>query len=133
MVQEISKTAIQILVPLVATAVGSMLVALLGSVANYFRQQAKSASARKYVDLLDGIAREVVVGLNQTVVDKLKEASADGKLTPEEINSVSAQALETVKVILGVRGIAALQSIFNDIDSLIASKLEYAVVQAKRY
>lgn len=131
MENELLTTVIQVLVPVLLTALGTVIVALSNNVAQYLKQKANSNLLNRYIDTLNDIVYDVVMSLNQTTVEQLKAAALDGKLTKDEIDMISSQALDSVKAVLGVRGIEILKIAFEDIDLLIANKIERAVVEAK--
>lgn len=131
MENELLTTVIQVLVPVLLTALGTVIVALSNNVSQYLKQKANSNLLNRYIDTLNDVVYDVVMSLNQTTVAELKAAAIDGKLTTDEINIISSKALESVKAIIGVRGIEILKIAFEDIDALIANKIERAVVEAK--
>ena len=131
MTNEVLTTVIQILVPILATALGTVLIALANNVSTYFKQRTNSGILQRYISLLNSVVCDVVLSLNQTTVADIKAASADGKLTKEEIDSISVQAIESVKNIIGARGVEVLQLVYEDLDALIANKIERAVGEAK--
>lgn len=128
---ELMTAVLQILIPALITALGIVITALANNIAGYLKQKANSNLLNRYIDVLTDIVVDVVQSLNQTTVEDLKSAAADGKLTDEEINMISAKALDTVKTILGARGLEVLKIAFEDVDSLIASKIERAVREVK--
>lgn len=124
-------TFVEVLVPIIATAVGTVLIALARNISIYLSKKTQSDLIDKYIKLLESTVIDVVQGLNQTTVSKLKEASSDGKLTPEEIESINEDAAMTIKNILGVEGMEILNTAFSDFDKLVASKIERAVLETK--
>lgn len=128
MSDDVLTTVIQILVPILATALGTVLIALANTIATYFKQRTSSNVLNHYIDLLESVVVDVVMGLNQTTVQQIKDAAADGKLTKEEVDTISAQALESVKQILGVKALEILKITFEDVDALITNKIEHAVL-----
>lgn len=118
---------LEILIPIIATALGTVLINLANKYADMIKQKTKSEKIDRYVRLLNETVKDVVVSLNQTTVDKLKEAATDGKLTPEEIEMVKADAITTVTDILGITGVEVLALAFEDLNALIATKIEKAV------
>jgi len=69
--------------------------------------------------------------LQQTVVDEIKAASADGKISAAERQRIKAAAVANVKSHLGRKGVAELARILGladgALDSLIGAKVEAAV------
>lgn len=82
--------------------------------------------------VLDRVALEVVKELNQTVVEGLKKAKADGKLTHDEAVQIKSQAVALILDRLEINLIKALQRSFGSVISLIITKIEAAVFNCKK-
>ena len=82
--------------------------------------------------VLDQVAIEVVKELNQTVVEGLKKAKADGKLTHDEAEQIKSQAVHLIMERLGIDLMKELQRSFGPVVSLIGAKIEAAVFDCKR-
>lgn len=135
---ELFGTVMQILIPVLATAIGAVITAVAARVAAKLKEESEKIKEEKaaarvvhYINILEQTVVDVVKGLNQSTVSKLKEAAADGKLTPEEIEKVSADAKATIIAILGPTGIEILHMAFADINSLVALKIERVVGEVK--
>jgi hypothetical protein len=72
-----------------------------------------------------------VKDLQQTVVDEIKAANADGKITDAEKLKIKNTALANVKSYLGTKGIRVLSGVFGlsggALDGFLSSKIESAV------
>lgn len=89
----------------------------------------KNATVKHAVSTAEDCATTVAYKMSQTVVDDLKAASADGKLTAEEAAQVKANALAEVKTILSEDVINTVHTEFGDADAWLTSKIEAAVKQ----
>jgi hypothetical protein len=80
---------------------------------------------------LDDAVLSVVKDLQQTTVDAIKEANADGKITAEEREQIGAAALASLKAYLGAPGLALLMRVLGlsggELDAVLKTKLEAAV------
>ena len=77
-------------------------------------------------------AAKLTVGeLQQTLVGELKAANADGKLTPEEIESLKDKLIEKTLEKLSAPAFTLLQSAAVDIQALIAGAGESWIDQMK--
>ena len=85
MINTIFETAIQILAVLLTTMIGVLGAWLTAKIAK--RNELANISAA--TNELIGAAQLTVLELQQTVVDGWKAASADGKLSPDEIKDLS--------------------------------------------
>lgn len=115
----------------VCTALAGFLIKWLNAKAEQVKLATKREELHKYIDLLDQTISEIVVSLNGTTVKQLKEAAADGKLTIEEIQGIQKGALDSVYAVLGEEALNMLSMVYDDLDKLIAFKIEKAVADAK--
>lgn len=85
---------------------------------------------------LDDAVFTAVKAIQQSVVEEIKLASADGKITDEEKRRIKDKALATVKSHLGTKGLAELAKILGldgvALDGLLSSKVEAAVHDLRR-
>lgn len=124
--------AFVILFTALATAVAGVITALSTKLISWLTARTKSNEFDRYLRLLNETVVDVVMGLNQTIVDRLKAAAQDGKLTKEEIEDISGTAKNTILEILGENAVLVLSEVFDDLESLIASKIERVVMEVKR-
>ncbi|WP_132014916.1 hypothetical protein [Hydrogenispora ethanolica] len=82
--------------------------------------------------VLDEVVISVVKELNQTVVDDLKKARADGKLTREEAEQIKKQAVELVMSRLGAGLPRILQKTFGPLFDLVSTKIEATLYDLKK-
>lgn len=68
---------------------------------------------------------------DQVFVAEMKEASVDGKITPEERVQIKTKVINTVKSHFGMKGLAELSKIFglsgSEVDKFLSTKVEAAV------
>lgn len=97
----------------------------------------RMAKTEKFKSLSEVLAQlsttveDTVHELQQTVVDGLKEAASDGKLTPEEVSSLNAKLLEMVKAKMAQPAIDLLTAAQIDINTLIMGMAESAIKKMK--
>lgn len=70
------------------------------------------------------IVKQTVRELNQTIVNKLKEESPDGKLTQEQISALNEELLALVKLKTDEATIAMITAAGADLDALITGQCE---------
>lgn len=83
--------------------------------------------------MLNDTVGNVVSGLNQELVNDMKLANTDGKLTKEEIEDIKEKAIKRVFNILGENGTLILKSAYGDLSQLVDSKIEKVVQDAKKW
>jgi hypothetical protein len=85
--------------------------------------------------LLDNIVLAAAREVQQVLVDKLKAASPDGGLTPEQGTQAKQAALDSAKSQLGAPGLADVATTFrldrSAVDRLLGTRIEAAVHRIK--
>ena len=124
----IIETIVSVLANLAITLIGvlgSWLVAQIGKT-----QQLKTINAA--VGELTNAAETTVLELQQTVVDGLKAASADGKLSKDEIAELGTLLLEGALRKMSDSGIAVLKAANVDINAIVTGAGEALIARMKR-
>ena len=103
---------------------GAWLVAQIGKA-----QELKTINAA--VGELTNAAEQTVLELQQTTVDGLKEASADGKLTKEEIAMLGKKLLEGALAKMSDSGIGVLKAANVDINAIVTGAGEALIAKIK--
>jgi hypothetical protein len=78
------------------------------------------------------VADQVVAGLQANVVDGLKAAATDGKLSPEEIKEVSQQAFDGFVSDLSQKSLEVLADKADDIEAYIKNLIESRLAASKK-
>jgi hypothetical protein len=104
---------------------GAWLVAQIGRT-----QQLKTINAA--VGELTSAAETTVLELQQTVVDGLKEASADGKLTQDEITNLGKLLLDGALAKMSDSGINVLKAANVDINAIVTGAGEALIAKIKQ-
>ena len=104
---------------------GAWLVAQIGRT-----QQLKTINAA--VGELTNAAETTVLELQQTVVDGLKEASADGKLTQGEITNLGKLLLDGALAKMSDSGINVLKAANVDINAIVTGAGEALIAKIKQ-
>ena len=81
---------------------------------------------------LTNAAEQTVWELQQTVVDGLKEAAADGKLTQAEITDLGKKLLEGTLAKMSDSGINVLKAANVDINAIVTGAGEALIARIKR-
>ena len=123
----IIETIVSVLANLAITLIGvagAWLVTQIGK-----SQQLKTINAA--VGELTPAAEQTVYELQQTVVDDLKAASADGKLTQEEITVLGKKLLEGALAKMSDSGIGVLKAANVDINAIVTGAGEALIARIK--
>ena len=124
----IIETIVSVLANLAVTLIGvfgAWLVAQIGKT-----QQLKTINAA--VGELTNAAETTVLELQQTVVDGLKAASADGKLSKDEVAELGTLLLEGALRKMSDSGIAVLKAANVDINAIVTGAGEALIARMKR-
>src|SRR5688500_8550258 len=90
---------------LLSPAALAALTWLAASVNALIRARVQNASLRAVRRRLDDAVFAAVRELHQVVVEGMKSASSDGRLTPDQKLQIKARAIATIKSPLGPRGL----------------------------
>ena len=121
------ETIVSVLANLAITRIGvagAWLVTQIGK-----SQQLKTINAA--VGELTTAAEQTVYELQQTVVDDLKAASADGKLTQDEITVLGKKLLEGTLQKMSDSGIGVLKAANVDINAIVTGAGEALIARIK--
>jgi hypothetical protein len=121
-------------------ALSPLLLAVLtwaaARLAQYIQAKVKSENLRGVLVRLDDAVLAAVSEVQQVTVDAIKEASPDGKLTPEHQAKVKQAAIDSIKSHLGTKGVAELVQVLGlqagSIDKLLSTRVEAAVYNLKQ-
>ena len=117
----------------VATTLGAVLTGALLLLSRWVASKTSVSLLQDAATRLGLACRTAVAEVQQTYVDALKEASADGKLTAEERKAAKDKALVTAKALLGVKGLRLLAKAFGlvngGLESMLASSIEATVAE----
>jgi hypothetical protein len=122
-------------IEILAPAVGGLLLALvswaLAEAARYVRAKTENEAVNDAIARICHMTETVVAEVNQTVVDDLKLAAADGRLNLDQARLIASQALAMVldRMAPGVLEIAARGVV--DLKEFISSRIERAVREQK--
>ena len=120
-----------ILTVLIQAGICVAIVGLVGYILKILKSKGIDLINSDLVDV-EGIVTKVVKYLNQTVVDKMKDASEDGKLTDEQISEIQSKALDIIYKLLDSSTIDSLISKYGEnYTEYIKILIENSVVDAK--
>ena len=125
MTNVIIETVVQVLASLAVTLIGVFGSWLLAKLA----KRAELAGIQSATDELISAAQITVMELQQTVVEGLKSASADGKLTEDEINGLGVMLLNGAKEKMSEPSMNLLIAAGADIDKIIKGAGEALIAE----
>ena len=123
----IIETIVSVLANLAVTLIGvagAWLVTQIGKTQHLY-------TIKTAVGELTKAAEQTVWELQQTVVDGMKEASADGKLTQEEITVLGKKLLEGALAKMSDSGIGVLKAANVDINAIVTGAGEALIARIK--
>ena len=121
------------IINLIAQVISTLIITLLGVLGTWLTmklgQRVELSSINKAKDELIAAAQQTVMELQQTLVDELKEKSADGKLTEEEITELGFLLVDKTKEKMSLSAIGVLEAASVDITALIRGAGEALINQ----
>lgn len=116
----------------IAAALLLMLVGVLGTYLTALAgRRAETANLREALDGLTAAARTTVLELQQTTVEPLKAAAADGKLTEAEITALRALLLQKTREKLLPSTLELINAAGADVEALITGAAESLIAGMK--
>lgn len=124
---------------LFSTILMGLLILLMAYVKRFLQQKIALIEDEKIQKLsmnalqrADDIAEKVVKTMQQTTVQKLKEASADGKLTKEEIEQIQKDTAKNMNSLMTEDLYDALEMTVSDVNLYMGSLIESKVLDLKK-
>lgn len=123
----IIETIVSVAANLAVTFIGVLGAWLLAQIGR--NEKLKTISTA--VEELTNAAEQTVLELQQTTVDALKAASADGKLTQDEITDLGQKLLSGALAKMSDSGIEVLKAANVDINAIVTGAGEALIAQMK--
>lgn len=121
------------IINVVAQVIATILITLIGVFGAWLTarigKRVELTNINKAKDELVEAAQQTVMELQQTVVEGLKAASSDGKLSEEEITELSLMLLNKTKQKMSLPAIKLLESAAVDVNALIRGAGEALIAQ----
>ena len=124
----IIETAVSVLANLAVTLIGVFGAWLLMQIS----KSQKLSTINTAVDELTNAAEQTVLELQQTVVDDLKAASADGKLTKDEIEVLGKKLIDGALATMSGSAMDVLKAANVDVNAIITGAGEALIARIKR-
>lgn len=109
----------------------AIIIPLAKAAFDWLKGKTKNEAIQSALSEAEKIADQTVLGLKQTLVDGLKAAHADGKLTAEEITTVSGKALSLFVDSVSVKTIETLDANIEDVEGYIKNLIESRIAKLK--
>ena len=124
----IIETAVSVLANLAVTLIGVFGAWLLMQIS----KSQKLSTINTAVGELTNAAEQTVLELQQTVVDDLKAASADGKLTKEEVEVLGKKLIDGTIAKMSGSAMDVLKAANVDVNAIITGAGEALIARIKR-
>ena len=126
----------QVIIETVVSVLANLAITLIGVAGAWLVTQIGKTQHLQTINTAVGelttAAEQTVLELQQTVVDGLKEASADGKLTQEEIAKLGRLLLDGTLAKMSDSGIGVLKAANVDINALVTGAGEAMIARIKQ-
>lgn len=121
------------IITVIAQVVSTLLITLIGVLGAWLTskigKRVELTNINKAKDELIVAAQQTVLELQQTVVEGMKAAAADGKLTDDEITGLSVTLLAKTKEKMSLPAIQLLESASVDVNALIRGAGEALIAE----
>ena len=121
------------IITIVAQVIATLLITLIGVFGAWLTakigKRVELTSINKAKDELIEAAQQTVMELQQTVVEGMKAAAQDGKLTEDEITELSIMLLNKTKQKMSLPAIQLLEAAAVDVNALIRGAGESLIAE----
>jgi hypothetical protein len=120
------------LVEALITVVTAIVIFLLTRLTSAIQSKVKGEQASTFIERASSQARDVVLELEQTLVPSMRKAASDGKLDQSDVDVLRDEALRTLKLHLGPKGLAEGMQVLGfkgveDLERVLRAKIEAEV------
>lgn len=123
---------IQVVTEVMFTTLMAVIAVLFAYLSKLFAKSKRLEHIALAMNELEGVVTNIVGDLQQTVVDGLKEASADGKLSKDDIEWLGKQLIEKASAQISAPAAETLVAAGVDIEGMIHSIAEAWIAEIKR-
>ena len=124
-----------VIIETIVSVLANLAITLIGVFGAWLLMQIgktqKLSTINAAVDELTKAAEQTVMELQQTVVDDMKAASADGKLTQNEINALGRKLLKGTMKKMSDSSIGVLKAANVDINAIVTGAGEALIAKMK--
>lgn len=121
------------IINIIAQVIGTLLITLIGVFGAWLTakigKRVELTNINKAKDELIEAAQQTVLELQQTVVEGMKAAAADGKLSEDEITELSMMLLTKTKQKMSLPAIQLLEAAAVDVNALIRGAGEALIAE----
>ena len=117
-----------VIIETIVSVLANLAITLIGVAGAWLVTQIGKSQHLKTINAAVG---ELTTAAEQTVVDDLKAASADGKLTQEEITKLGKKLLEGTLAKMSDSGIGVLKAANVDINAIVTGAGEALIARIK--
>ena len=121
------------IITIVAQVIATLLITLIGVLGTWLTakvlKRVELTNINKAKDELIEAAQQTVMELQQTVVEGMKAAAQDGKLSEEEITELSIMLLNKTKQKMSLPAIRLLEAAAVDVNALIRGAGEALIAE----
>jgi hypothetical protein len=121
----------QIIIAAAGLLFSAVIIPLVKAAFTWLKGKTENEAMQAAIAEAQTVADTVVAGLQQTVVDGLKNKSADGKLTADDALEVKDMAVERFLSDLSAKSLALLEDNASDIIAYAGNLLEARLLKLK--
>lgn len=122
----------QVVIAAVGLVFTAVIVPLVKAAFAWLKGKTKNEAMQAALSEAERVADGVVASLQATVVDGLKQKSADGKLSADEALDVADTAIEMFLSDISERSLALLSENADDVTAYIGNLIEARLAQLKK-
>ena len=124
-----------VIIETIVSVLANLAITLIGVFGAWLMAQISKSQKLNTINVAVGelitAAEQTVLELQQTVVGELKEASADGKLTKEEISKLGTLLLDGTLAKMSDAGMGVLRAANVDVNAIVTGAGEALIARMK--
>ncbi len=121
----------QLIIAAAGLVFSAVIIPLVKAAFTWLKGKTENEALQAALGEAQALADTVVASLQQTVVEGLKEKSADGKLTADDAREVADLAVEMFLSDLSAKSLALLEDNAGDIIAYVSNLLEARLLRLK--
>lgn len=122
----------EIVISIVGLVFSAVIIPLTKAAFSWMREKTRSEALLCALDEAEAVADSVVASLQANVVEGLKEKSADGKLSGDDVKMVAAKAFDMFVSDLSAKSLAVIADNADDISAYVRNLIEARLLAAKK-
>ncbi len=122
----------EIVISIIGIVFSAVIIPLTKAAFSWLKEKTRSEALLCAMDEAQAVADNVVASLQASLVEGLKEKSADGKLSADDVKMVAAKAFDMFVSDLSAKSLAVIAGSADDIGAYVRNLIESRLLAIKK-